>query len=238
MGHEHIHQLIVNSATYRQSARVTPESLKTDPENSLLARMSRVRLPAEQIRDQALAISGLLANKVGGPPVYPTQPDGYWQRRVLPGEWKNSSGDDRHRKTMYTYWRRMALHPTLELLNAPARENCVVQRDMANIPTQALVLLNDPIFHEAARAFASRLIREVKGDDTQRLERAFRLSLGRPPKPAEQTRFLSYLARQREDIRKDAATTRALAGSDSVDAAVWTLACSVILNLDESITRP
>ena len=235
---KHIHRLIVTSAAYRQSARVTPKALKTDPENLLLARMPRVRLPAEQIRDQALAVSGLLVNKVGGPPVFPTQPAGYWQRRVLPGEWKNSTGDDRHRKTTYTYWRRMALHPTLELLNAPARENCVVRRDVANIPTQALALLNDPIFHEAATAFASRLIREVKGDDAKRLDFAFRLALGRAPKQDERNRFLTYLAHQREDSYKDATATKALAGTDSTDAAVWTLACSVILNLDETITRP
>ena len=124
---------------------------------------------------------------------------------------------------MYAYWRRMALHPSLEILNAPARDHCVVRRDVANVPTQALVLLNDPIFTEAASAFASRLLAEVEGHDTKRLERAFRLALGRPPEPAERNRFLSFLQRQREDVTEDAA---------------WTLACSILLNLDETITRP
>ena len=218
-----IHRLIVTSATYRQSARITPKAQKSDPENLLLARMPRMRLPAEQIRDQALAVSGLLVEKVGGKPVYPTQTPDYWEQRVLPGIWKNSQGMDRHRRTMYTYWRRMALHPTLELLNAPARDNCVVRRDVSNVPTQALALMNDPIFHAAATAFAARLIRDVDGTDSKRLEEAFRLVLGRSPEPAERNRFLSYLKHQREDLNEDMA---------------WTLACSILLNLDETITRP
>jgi len=220
---KHMHRLIVTSAAYRQSVRITPKAQKSDPENLLLARMPRVRLPAEQIRDQALAVSGLLGEKVGGKPVYPTQTPDYWEQRVLPGTWKNSQGMDRHRRTMYTYWRRMALHPTLELLNAPARDNCVVRRDVSNVPTQALALMNDPIFHAAAIAFAARLIREVDGTDSKRLEEAFRLVLGRSPESAERDRFLSYLKHQREDLNEDAA---------------WTLACSVLLNLDETITRP
>ena len=237
-----IHRLIATSATYRQSARVRPEAQQIDPENLLLAHMPRVRLPAEQIRDQSLAVSGLLVRKVGGPPVFPSQPEGYWQRRVLPGDWTNSTGSNRHRKSMYTYWRRMALHPGLEALNAPARENCIVRRDVSNVPTQALVMLNDPIFHEAATAFASRVVRKVKGDDAKRLEHAFRLALSRSPGSDEKQMFLKYLARQREDLSKDTAAVRALAGaaksSDSNDLAVWTLTCSALLNLDETITRP
>ena len=145
-------------------------------------------------------------------------------------------------KTMYTYWRRMALHPSLELLNAPARENCVVRRDVANIPTQALVLLNDPIFTEAAKSLAFRVVREVKGDQSQRLDYVFRLVLGRFPKHDEKHIFLRYLARQREGLSQDVAAVRALSGaaggSNSTDVAVWILACSVLLNLDETITRP
>ncbi len=218
-----MHRLIVTSATYRQSARVPSDASGRDPENLLLGHMPRVRLPAEQIRDQALFVSGLLVRKVGGKPVYPTQTPDYWEQRVLPGKWNNSQGMDRHRRTMYTYWRRMALHPTLEILNAPARDNCVVRRDVSNVPTQALALMNDPIFHAAATAFAARLISEVEGSDPKRLERAFRLILGRAPEPAERSKFLSYLKHQREDWNEDAA---------------WALACSVLLNLDETITRP
>ena len=182
--------------------------------------MPRVRLPSEQIRDQALAVSGLLVRTVGGPPVFPQQPEGYWQRRILPGKWSDSIGDAAHRRTMYTYWRRMALHPSLEILNAPARENCVVRRDVSNVPTQALVLLNDPMFHEIARAFALRLITEAKTDKA-RLQRGFRLLLNRSPEPEESTRFLDYLARQAD-----------------TEIAAWTRACSVLLNLDEALTRP
>ena len=221
-----IHRLLVTSATYRQAARIAPELQERDPENLLLARMPRVRLPAEQIRDQALAVGGLLVKKAGGPPVFPPQPEGYWERRVLPGQWKTSEGDDRYRRTIYTYWRRMALHPSLEVLNAPARENCVVRRDVANVPTQALVLLNDPIFVEAAEALAERLIREIEGDDSARLEGGFRLVLGRSPHPDERDRFLKFLDRSREDP--------AAAG----ELAAWSLVCGVLLNLDETITRP
>jgi hypothetical protein len=218
-----MHRLIVTSATYRQSARVPSDAFERDPENQLLGHMPRVRLPAEQIRDQALAVSGLLVRKVGGPPVFPVHPANYWQQRALPGKWTNSKGGDRHRKTMYAYWRRMALHPSLEILNAPARDNCVVRRDVANVPTQALVLLNDPIFTEAASAFSARLFAEVEDSDAKRLERAFRLALGRSPEPAERNRFLSFLKLQREDLNEDAA---------------WTLVSSALLNLDETITRP
>ena len=218
-----IHRLIVTSATYRQSARVPSDASERDPENLLLTHMPRIRLPAEQIRDQALAVSGLLVRKVGGPPVYPVHPANYWQQRALPGKWTNSQGDDRHRRTMYAYWRRMALHPSLEILNAPARDNCVVRRDVANVPTQALVLLNDPIFTDAASAFAARLLTEVEGTDEGRLERAFRLALGRFPEPAERSRFLSFLKLQREQLNENRA---------------WALACGALLNLDETITRP
>ena len=129
---------------------------------------------------------------------------------------------------MYTYWRRMALHPSLELLDAPARENCVVQRATANVPTQALVLMNDPIFHEAATVFASRLIREVNAGDVKRIEHAFRLALGRSPDNTERDRFMDFIVNKR---RPSGAATLS-------DHAAWTLVCSVLLNLDETITRP
>jgi len=232
---KHINRLIVTSATYRQSARILPKLRESDPENLWLGRMTRVRLPAEQIRDQALAVSGLLNRKQGGPPVFPVQKSDYWEKRVLPGKWKNSQGTDRYRRTIYTYWRRMALHPTLELLNAPARDNCVVRRNISNVPTQALALMNDPNFSETASEFAKRLLKEVE-DDGKRLERAFRLALGRPPKEEEKNAFLRYLDRQGKDLAKDAQAAKQIA--DDPEHAVWTLTCSVLLNLDETITRP
>jgi hypothetical protein len=234
---KHMHQLIVTSATYRQSTRITPELRKRDLQNRWLARMPRVRLPAEQIRDQALAVSGLLVHKAGGPSVFPKHPKNYWQQRILPGKWRDSGGGDQYRKTLYTYWRRMALHPSLELLNAPARELCVARRDVSNVPTQALVLLNDPIFTEAAAALAARVIRDIAvsknktgknktntASDPARLERGFRLVLGRLPDADEQAKFLAFIVRERKELKKD--------------QAVWTLVCSVLLNLDEAITRP
>jgi hypothetical protein len=233
---KHINRLIVTSATYRQSARISTEVRKSDPENLWLAHLPRVRLPAEQIRDQALAVSGLLNRKQGGTPVFPVQKPNYWEKRVLPGKWKNSQGLDRHRRTMYTYWRRMALHPTLELLNAPARDNCVVRRNVSNVPTQALALMNGPIFSETASAFAKRLLQEIKTDEEKRLERAFRLALGRSPKEEEKNMFLNYLDQQGKDLAKDAQAAKQIAGAREL--AVWTLACSVLLNLDETITRP
>jgi len=233
---KHINRLIVTSATYRQSARILTEVRKSDPQNLWLSRMPRVRLPAEQIRDQALAVSGLLNRNQGGTPVFPVQKTNYWEKRVLPGKWKNSQGTDRHRRTLYTYWRRMALHPTLELLNAPARDNCVVRRNVSNVPTQALALMNDPIFSETASAFAKRLLEEVKTDQVRRLDRAFRLALGRSPKQEEKKTFLSYLEQQGKDLAKDAGAAKQIAGDPEL--AAWTLACSVLLNLDETITRP
>jgi hypothetical protein len=185
----------------------------------------RVRLPAEQIRDQALAVSGLLKPAGPGPSVFPPQPDNYWEDRDLPGKWTTSTGDDLHRKSLYIYWRRMALHPTMELLDAPARAVCTARRNTANLPTQALVTLNDPIFVETARALAQRILTEVPQDDVARLDRSFQLCLGRRPDEQERERFLNFLAEQRTRYANDL-------------PAAWTGVATVLLNLDETLTRP
>ena len=224
---KHLNRLIVTSATYRRSARITPQMSERDPENLLLARMPRTRLPAEQIRDQALAVSGLLRPSPGGASVFPAQPDGYWEERDLPGKWVASQGDDAYRKSLYTYWRRMALHPTMELLDAPSRAVCVVRRHASNLPTQALVTLNAPVFVAAAEHLARRIIRSA-GSDRERIELAFKLCLGRAPEPSEQLKFLDFLS-------------RGDAGSGPVEAselARWRSIATVLLNLDETITRP
>ena len=130
----------------------------------------------------------------------------------------------------------MALHPTLELLNAPARDNCVVRRNVSNVPTQALALMNDPIFSEAASVFAKRLLQEINSDEEKRLQQAFRLALGRSPKEEEKNMFLNYLEQQGKALAKDDQATKKIA--DNQKLAVWTLACSVLLNLDETVTRP
>ena len=218
---KHINRLIVTSATYRQAARISSAHREKDPNNDLYARMPRVRLPAEQIRDQALAIGGLLKPLAGGPSVFPPQPNRYWEDRDLPGKWVGSKGDDRYRKSLYTYWRRMALHPTMELLDAPARAVCVSKRTTANLPTQALVTLNAPVFVESAEGLAKRLLSEP-GDQKARLDLAFRLCLGRRPASAEQIKFLGFLENH---------------PAKSKDAA-WVSVATILLNLDETITRP
>lgn len=245
---KHIHRLIVTSATYRQSSVVPNRATELDPENRLLSYMPRLRLPAEQLRDQALAVSGLLIQQVGGPPVFPIQPDGYWQQRALPGDWKNSEGQSRHRRSIYTYWRRMALHPTLEILGAPARELCVVKREYSNLPTQALVLMNDPIFHEAAGAFANRLVEDFKLTDAERIVLAFQVALGREPTETERKGFESFVIRQRAIMtghrlensgpNTEETPSRSTNVESKGEVALWTLVSGVLLNLDEMVNRP
>ena len=218
---KYLNRLIVTSATYRQAAKISSQLRERDPRNRLLSRMPRVRLPAEQIRDQALAIGGLLKSFPGGPSVFPLQPQNYWEDRDLPGKWKAGSGDDLHRKSLYIYWRRMALHPTMELLDAPARAVCVSRRNSANLPTQALVTLNAPVFVESAEGLAKRLLGESL-DPKERLDLAFRLCLGRLPDTDEREKFLSFLESY----------------SAPSDLAKWQSLSTVLLNLDETITRP
>ena len=218
---KYLNRLIVTSAVYRQGAKMSSQLRERDPKNRLLSRMPRVRLPAEQIRDQALVIGGLLKSFPGGPSVFPLQPQNYWEDRDLPGKWKAGSGDDLHRKSLYTYWRRMALHPTMELLDAPARAVCVSRRNSANLPTQALVTLNAPVFVQSAEGLAKRLLGEAP-DPKERLDLAFRLCLGRLPDADEREKFLSFLESH----------------SGPSDLAKWQSLSTVLLNLDETITRP
>ena len=225
---KHLNRLIVTSATYRQSTKITSVLKERDPGNIWLGRLPRVRLPAEQIRDQALALGGLLKPSVGGAGVFPAQPDRYWEDRDLPGKWITSSGDDRYRKSIYTYWRRTALHPTMELLGAPPRAVCVSKRNPSNLPSQALVTLNAPVFVESAIGLARRIISEEAADE-ERLELAFNFCLGRPPAVAESARFMAFL--------KSQWLTR-YARSDSPELSVWQSVATVLLNLDETITRP
>ena len=225
---KHINRLIVTSATYRQSARITTTSAEKDPNQRLLSQMPRVRLPAEQIRDQALAISGLLKPYSGGPAVFPIQPKDYWKERDLPGRWVNNKNDGQHRKSLYIYWRRMALHPTMELLDAPARAMCTVKRNSANLPTQALVTLNDPIFVETARQLANRLITEVPKDPSARLDRAFQLCLSRLPDEQERERLLRFIDIQLKRYQE----------TPSPEKTAWQSVASILLNLDETLNRP
>src|SRR5206468_7017751 len=185
-------RLIVTSSTYRQSSVVTKDHLAKDPENRLLARGPRFRLQAEFIRDQALAISGLLNREIGGFSVSPYQPKGLWQELAARQDSKNwsaqffvqSHGKDLYRRTMYTFWKRTSPPPQLVTFDAPDREVCTVRRSRTNTPLQALVLMNDPTYVEASRKLAERMIRHAKTPEA-RLTFAFRLATARPPSAKE-----------------------------------------------------
>ncbi len=242
--------LIVTSATYRQSALpASPLVEERDPANRLLARQNRLRLDAEFVRDNALAISGLLAPRVGGPSAKPYQPEGYYAPLNFPRrEYVPDLGADLHRRGVYTHWQRTFLHPSLLAFDAPAREECTANRAASNTPLQALVLLNDPTYVEAARAFAADLLRtgETTTPFAARLARAYSRALARPP-TADETRVLENLFnRQLARYRGDSAAARQLVavGASPVPAdlplpelAAWTAVARAILNLHETITR-
>ncbi|MFP6668533.1 MAG: DUF1553 domain-containing protein, partial [Pirellulales bacterium] len=224
-----LHRLIVTSATYRQTSRATSERIARDPQNLLLSRGGRFRLSAEQIRDNGLAVSGLLDNQIGGPSVFPPQPEGVGQfRDATAGKWSTSTGTQRYRRGMYTFWQRMSPYPSLILFDAPSRERCCVRRSTTNTPLQALVTLNDPVFVEMARAFAKRILGEAgRADVGARIEFAFRIALGRRPDREELKRFTQFYTAQKN---------RAADAGDA-ESAAWTVLAQVLLNLDETLTR-
>jgi hypothetical protein len=250
---KHIQRLIVTSATYRQSSAVTPELAGRDPENRLLARGPRVRLAAEFIRDQALAVSGLLNGEIGGQSVSPYQPPGLWEELMSRQDGKNwtaqeysqSHGKDLYRRTMYTFWKRTCPPPTLAMFDAPDRETCTVRRARTNTPLQALILMNDPTYVEAARKLAERLIIEAASTD-ERVVLAFRLATGRKPRPNELAVLRALLSEQLDAYRRDPqAAAKLLAvgeyprreSLDAAEVAAWTMIANVVLNLDEAVTK-
>ena len=246
-------RMLVTSATYRQSSKATPEALARDPENRLLARMSRLRLQAEFIRDQALAVSGLLNGEVGGKSVFPYQPVGLWEELMSRADGANwtaqtytpSHGKDLYRRTMYTFWKRTCPPPTLATFDAPDREVCTVRRPRTNTPLQALILMNDPTYVEASRKLAERLIKEAKTPD-ERIVFAFRLAMARTPTERETAVLRKVYESQLAKYRNDATAAKKLltvgeAGRDEkldmTELAAWTVVANVILNLDETVTR-
>jgi len=244
----HILKLIVLSATYRQSSNVTPQLLDADPRNRLLSRGPRWRLPAEMIRDNALAVSGLLHRQIGGPSVRPYQPAGLWEDVSVErrDKYVADSGPGLYRRSMYTFWKRTCPPPGMSAFDAPDRETCVIRRARTNTPLQALVLLNDPTYVEAARAFAERIIHH-NADDTERLIFAFRSAVARLPHNAERVvvNELLVAARKRFTAQPDAANKLLTGGSSKVDTtiesgelAAWTSVASILLNLDETISKP
>jgi hypothetical protein len=242
---------LVLSATYRQDSAASAELIARDPENRLLAHGPRFRLPAEIIRDQALLIAGLLKPRVGGPSVYPYQPPDLYKGIVVaatyPGTtWVESKGDDLYRRSLYTFWKRTVPHPTMNVFDAPDREVCIVRRSNTNTPLQALTLLNDPIFVEAARKLAERAIREGGPAAQTRLAWAFRLATGRAPDNSELRTLQASLDRMLTAFRADEPGARSLLGigaapSDSSipasELAAYTAVANIILNMDEVITK-
>jgi hypothetical protein len=250
---KHMQKLIVMSGTYRQSSVTTPALEAKDPENRLLARGPRFRLPAEVIRDQALAISGLLNPEIGGKSVSPYQPPGIWEELASREDGKNwtaqtytqSHGPDLYRRTMYTFWKRTSPPPTLATFDAPDRECCTVRRARTDTPLQALVLLNDPTYVEAARKLGERLLTEAKSQK-QRISLAFRLAMSRAPKPEELKVLEQLHDQQLAAYRADqAAALQLLAVGESprnekldpAELAAWTMVASAVLNLDETISK-
>lgn len=198
---------IVMSATYRQSSNATPELLEKDPTNRLLARGARFRLDAEVVRDQALAVSGLLSKKMYGPPVMPWQPDGVWQVVYNGERWITSEGEDRYRRGLYTFMRRTSPYPSSMSYDAPTGEICTMRRIRTNTPLQALTSLNDPVFMEAAQQLALRTLRETGKSESARAARMFQLVLARPPEKEELRRIVSL----HREVKKDLARKKASA---------------------------
>ncbi|MGD9648050.1 MAG: DUF1553 domain-containing protein, partial [Pirellulales bacterium] len=241
-------KLLVTSSTYRQSSQLSAQLAERDPHNRLLARGPHVRLSAEMVRDQALAIAGLLSAKMYGPPVQPPQPEfGLAAAFGSSTDWKPSEGADRHRRAIYTRWRRNLPYPSLVAFDAPERNVCSLRRMRTNTPLQALVTLNDPVFVECAQALARRVLVEASADDAARARRTLELAVARTATPAEVERLVALVAHARESLAADEAKATALAtdpigplpeGMNAVDAAAWTVAANVVLNLDETLSKP
>jgi hypothetical protein len=245
-----LQRLIVTSATYRQSSRTTPELIEKDPENRLLAHGPRFRLPAEMVRDNALAVSGLLVEKRGGPSVSPYQPKGLWEE-IAYGDvysaqtYVQGHDDDLYRRSMYTFWKRTSPPPELITFDAPDREKCTARRTVTNTPLQALALMNDPTFVEASRKLAEHTIHESGPDAAKRIRFAFRLATARLPDSKELQVLRNLERTELAEYRRNQAAARKLlsvgeskydAGIDPGELAAWTTVASTILNMDETIT--
>jgi mono/diheme cytochrome c family protein len=241
---------LVLSATYRQRAESQPEALALDPAGRLLAGKPRVRLEAEMVRDQALAVAGLLTEKLYGPPVFPPQPDGLWQA-AFNGQrsWETDTDEDRFRRGVYVFLRRTSPYPMLETFDATSRERCTLRRVPTNTPLQAFVTLNDPAFHEAAQGLARRVLAEAATPDAARLRHGWRLATCREPEPEELATLQVLLEGERERFARvpdqarqyaapaDSVLGPAPAGVVAHELAAWTSVASVLLNLDEVLVR-
>ncbi len=243
---KHMVKLIVTSEAYQRSSTCPDDLRRRDPENRLLARQSRFRLSAEFVRDNALSISGLLSPKMGGRSVKPYQPANYWYKLYKDAKYTTDSGEDQYRRGLYTYWRRSFWHASLRAFDAPAREECVAQRPRSNTPQQSLVLLNDPTYVEAARAFAAMMIHEGGKSVEAHIAFAFRRAVSRLPNKDETQVLTQLYQQQKKRYTSDVEAAKQLIGAGDLptpvdiapaELAAWTSVARAILNLHETITR-
>jgi hypothetical protein len=243
-------KLLVTSATYRQEAATTKAKAEKDSANRLLSRGPRFRMDAEMVRDYALAASGLLVRKIGGPSVKPYQPDGVWEAVAMMESntryYKRDAGENLYRRSMYTFWKRAAPPAVMDVFNAPSREFCCVRRERTNTPLQALAAMNDPQFVEAARTLAERALHEGGASDASRLDRLARRALARPFRSEELTVVKSSLDGLLAYYKGRPADAKALlaVGESKADAkldpavlAAWTMVANEVLNLDETLNK-
>jgi hypothetical protein len=241
-----MHRLIVTSASYRQDSRISAAQLARDPKNELLARGPRFRVEAEVVRDIALTASGLLNPAIGGRSVFPPQPEGVTSLAYGSVAWKTSEGADRYRRGLYTYTKRTAPYASFTIMDAPTSETACVRRERSNTPLQALTLLNDTVFLEAARSLARRVLDEAPNHDEDRARHAFRLCLARQPRPEEIAALTRFYAQQRDRFSHAEADPARVVGLDATAAreamnlpelAAWTTVARALLNLDETISK-
>jgi hypothetical protein len=245
---KHMVRTIVTSATYRQTSIATPELAAADPLNRELARQSTYRVDAEVVRDAALSVSGLLVRRIGGPSVKPYQPEGYWENLNFPvRSYPTDAGEKQYRRGLYTWWQRSFLHPSMLAFDAPSREECCAERNRSNIPQQALVLLNDPSYVEAARSLAVRILEECGGSPEERVAWAWRQVLQRLPRVEEMETVMPLVREHLAHYKASPAAADGLlktgfaavpADLDKAELAAWTHVARVLLNLHETITRP
>ena len=239
-----MHRLIVTSAAYRQASLLRPELQERDPDNRLLARQTRLRLEAEIIRDTALSAAGLLSQKMGGPSVFPPQPEGASKLGQIQREWKVAEGEDRYRRGLYTHFWRSSPHPGLMVFDAPDSTTACTRRVRSNTPLQALTLLNDEAYIEAAQALAARVLEEAPPETNSRLDYAFELCTARPPDAAERETLTRFFASQLDDFQTDPKLAERVVKNAAQqdqnklpETAAWTATARVLMNLDEFITR-
>jgi hypothetical protein len=247
---KHMYKLMVMSAAYRQSAKATPEQLAKDPKNLLLAHGPRFRMDAEMLRDVALQSGGLLVNKIGGPSVKPYQPANVWEQVGIGGSdtlvYEQQKGDALYRRSMYTYWKRMAMTPDMDAFDAPMRDVVCTRRQRTDTPLQALVTMNDVQWVEAARALAERVIKEGGATQEKRIRLMSEILLAHDPPPRMAAVLENSLAQLEKHYAADPKAARALidVGEKKSDAAIptqelaaWTMVASEMLNLDETVTK-